>query len=222
MSTNAQLLDRMALRLGSRTNVAIRTNLVSEVNAAIELLEQGSFLPWFLEEHSTTLATVADQDTITLPTGFLREIEEEKPWVILAANDNDRVILKKRDSGFIVQRNHPDITNSPQVYAVRNTDILIGPIADQVYSISFPYYKASNDPMVDDTNAATNPWLINAADWVLNLGASVVADLHLQNTKLATRLQGYAGATRGEVLKTHTARQMQNWDDDADKFAGEG
>lgn len=221
MPTNSELIDRVALRLGSRTNPALRPKIVIEVNAAIELLEQASFLPWFLQDYDTTLATITSTDTINLPANFLREIEEAKPWFVDTENDNDRVELKKREVDFITKRNRSDVLSYPQVYAIRNTKMLIGPACDRIYTINFPYYKASGNPLADNGSAATNPWLIKASAWVLNLAGSIVAGLHLQNPKLAQQLQGYAGAARTEMLKSHTAREMQNWDDNVDKFAGE-
>jgi hypothetical protein len=220
MALNSELVDRVMLRLGTRTNAALRTGIVSEVNAQIEILERASFLPWFLEDNSVTVTTVADQDWIAAPARFLREIEEDEPWFTDA--DDGRRFLVKREPTQIQRANDPDSTDYPQVYAVRGDNtILFGPIPDDAYTITFPCYRKSNVVFVDDGAAVTHPWLLDAADWVLNLAGAVVADLHLQNTSLSQRLGAYAGAARSEVWKHHTARLMANFEDTADKFAGE-
>jgi len=219
VTINSELVDRIALRLGSRTNPNLRPGIVSEVNAAIALLERASFLPWFLEDPSAVLAnTVQSVSTVALPNQFLRQIDVTKPFYYV---DNVSQIMNKREAHYINQRNTSLKEGPPTAYHVQKTTVLIGPIPDKVYTITFPSYVASNSVFADNGTVVANEWLIYASDWIMNLAGSIVAGLHLHNRNMAKELQAYAGAAKGEIYKDHVAREMANFDDDVDKFVGE-
>jgi hypothetical protein len=217
LSTDADWIQLLMNRLGQRTGTTLRAKVVDEINASIEEIEKGSFLPWFLETENTEV-TVASTRTIALPTGFLREIENRSIQIL--DGDSKWQLLKKLriedlDSQF---RNASE--GRPTRYALSGLNIFVGRTPNDVYTIDFPYMKATT-AITDSGAAATNPWLTNAHNWILSHAGVTVASLQLQNQKLAGVFGSVAARARQELMNSHEAREHTNHQySDVDRLVG--
>lgn len=219
LSTNADYIDLLIGRLGRRstTQTTLRALVVDEINSSLRELERGRFLPWFLETVAI-LTTVADDRTITLPTGFLREIENQSVEIIASSTvTNDLIKLRVEDLNTLYK---DDAAGLPARYAIGEPSIYWGPKPDAAYAVSFPYI-AESTAVPDDAVVATNPWLINAHNFVLSHAGIQVAGFHLQNQKLAELFGAATARGRLELVGHHEAREHTNMDySDADKLVG--
>src|SRR4051812_12445479 len=80
--TPNKILDLLMVQLGNLTDATVRSNILLEMNLQQDVLEGGPFKPWFLISTEQQLNVVASTRDILLPTGFLREIDELKLFII--------------------------------------------------------------------------------------------------------------------------------------------
>lgn len=204
MTTNAELLNQAMSRLGQRKSTRVRADVVTEINTAIEVLERGTFRPWFLEK-TATLAVVKDDTFAALPTDFLIEAEEVRPYFVLEGKVH---YLTKRFYGMLVGETPPEV----RYYAIRGNDFHFRRPADIAYSIIVPYYAQTNDLLVDDTTDVSNPWLLNAQDWVFGKALGVVAAFHVHNQELAVNFSAAERQAKSDIYIFHEARINENQD----------
>lgn len=205
MTTNSELLDQAMSRLGQRASTRVRADVLAEINTTIDRLERNPFLPWFLEKDAT-LSVVANDTSVALPSDFLREAEESRPYYVL---DSKVHYLTKRL--FAALPGEDDAT-SVKFYAIRGETFYFRMAADQSYTITLSYYAAQTGNLVDDASTVSNLWLTKAHDWVVNEALTKVAAFHVQNEKLAILLKGDASAARKELYGYHEARINENQD----------
>ena len=221
MATNSELIDRLARRCGSKTATAFRAKIVDEVTAVIDLLEMGSFMPWFLENEAD-LTTVASTRTVALPSDFLREVDDGVVYYQKSSTEYMELVKTEKerlDASFLTGD-----PGEPEGYALWGTNVYLGPTPDDAYTIKWPYYKSEQtaNPFADNGNAVTNKWLIYATEWMLSQAGYMLADFTLHNPQLALRFQAAVKTGRSEFIKSQTARDSTNRDySDADKYAGE-
>jgi len=219
LSTNEDYINLLIGRLGRRdnTDATMRALIVDEINSSIVELEHGRFLPWFLET-STTLVTVADIRTTALPTGFLRETENQAIQIADTTGTLSHMIKLRLEDLDALYRN--DAAAQPGFYAIGEPNIYWGKTPNAAYNISFPYMAATT-AIADNTNAATNKWLTLAHNFILSHAGTQVASLHLQNEKLAGIFGAITGRARMELVGHNEARQHTNMDySDADNLVG--
>lgn len=182
--TNAEVIDLMMKRLGDRRATVLRAQVLKELNAKIFQLEQGDTLPGFLIEDMTSLVTVADQDYIAVPTGFIREVEEgefemqnsEGSWFELKkiARDKQRRYFRELGTGF------------PETYALFGNRFYFGYTPDAVYSIRTQLYMHTS-PIVDNQDEVTNPWLVQFLNFTTFSALMVIAATHVHSNELIQR-----------------------------------
>ena len=204
MATNAEILDIAMSRLGKRSSTRVRTDVVSEINSTIARLEQGDFRPWFLEQ-TATLSLVSGDTFKALPSTFLIEAQESRPYYV---EEGTVYYLEKRFYGTLLG----EVPTSLKYYAIRGSNIHFRMAADKAYTLYVDYYAKSNDALVDNASAATNVWLLNAQDWVLNEACARVAGLHLGSDPLAAKLTAAAAKDKRDIFVFHEARINENQD----------
>ena len=206
MPSGQDALNAMMRRLGRRTEAQLRTDCLDELNALIDEIENGPFFPFFLEAEDTSLVTVASVRTVALPTDFGLEIEESAFRIKNADGDfkyPNKMSKEEIDGKYL--NADPDF---PTAYAIFGNDIYLGPTPDVVYTMALPYYKTTG-ALADD--ATDDPlWLKHAFNWVCNEAGSSVADLVMQNQKLADRLMLRAVKAKKALWKQHNAREHIN------------
>lgn len=204
MSTNAEIIELAMSRLGQRKSTKVRADVISEINSSIEELERGTFHPWFLEE-TATLSIVANDVSKALPTDFLLEAEESRPYYV---EEGKTYYLTKRFYAALLAEEPTTL----KYYAIRGETLHFRMAADKAYTIYVDYYAKTVDPIVDNSDTVSNPWLINAKDWVVYEALTTVAALHLQNQELGATMSVLAGKAKRDLYIHHEARISENQD----------
>lgn len=188
--------------------LAFRTTLASEIVAALQdsqiELEHEPFLPWFLAEEDTSLVTVATVQEVSLPSGFIREYENDALRFIPSDIDEDARILQKDTATFLRLRFSG--IGEPRGFAVQRTDMLIFPIPDDVYALGFRFYKQDETLSSGSTE---NLWLTHAHELMIGIAGLKIA--------MATRdkagieiFSAYEARGRARLLRGSEARENEN------------
>lgn len=156
-------------------STALSSNIVAALQDCQAELETRRFLPKFLVVYEQDLVTVADQETVNLPTGFLRENEDDGPLYYID-EDGGRHELDKQDMTFLRQAFRGELEvpseGAPQAYALGSTALHIFPKPDDVYNLKFSFYKADD---VLSEGASENKWLIHAPDVLVGMAGLRIA-----------------------------------------------
>ena len=145
---------------------------------------------------NAAISTVANTQTISLPTGFL-EIENIGLSSVSPQTTLSVVTPEILDKSY---PNHYS-PGQPVIYCILGDTLVLGPTPDAVYTVSVDYYKRWDALTVTATN-----WLLTNFPMVYLSGCMVEAAMYLQDTdKVALWDSRY----RAEVL------QLQQMDDAA-------
>lgn len=203
-------VDLIMSRLGNRTQASLRSIVVSEMEIVqSDLLDRLEFKPWFLRTTDSTLVTVAESDTVTLPSNFSGFDDD---WGGVWWKDTSRASydqwtklekIRYADAVAAYRDDEDGLLGSPKVFDIANLTLLLRPVPDMVYSLKLDYYKLDTAPT--DTTA-TNLWLTYAPKLLIASTAQIVAATHLQNTELAQTMQGEMETALKQLWKTHERR----------------
>lgn len=148
-----------------------RTDNTAQAQAEIKMaqieLERNAFLPWFLITIDDSLATVADTETVALPTGFIREPDEEETCVWIEDQSTTPYqytkLIKTHTYAEILAKYRYDENQEPKAYYVEAaSNYRFRPIPEAVYPLRVMCY-------VKDTvlsSNITNSWCTHAPDLV--------------------------------------------------------
>lgn len=208
LSTNSEYIDLLMSRLGARQNPRLRSMVTMEFQLMQATLEQGSFIPWFLQR-DIPVALDIGVTSYDLPDGFLREIES-LPWE-LSGNDIGTPVLKKKQLDWLLEKCDEEAIGQPVFYGVSKDWFLVYPAADIAgYSVSVRGYFAQD--LISDTSAPANLWLTKGSSWLLNEVGSIVSRTHIQNPRLAEQFAKEAQKARLDLIAATEARQATNID----------
>lgn len=156
-----EVIAMIALKCGNRSDQ--NTNILNALKLVQQYeLEEGDFIPWFLFKHSASLATVADTETISLPSDFIRVPLEEEGGLWITNDDGRREV--KKDDLAVVRRRYQGYTNQlPSKYAIAGDKMYFGPYPDAVYALDLSYYGHDTLPAAGSTNL----WTQNAPDLLI-------------------------------------------------------
>lgn len=107
-------------------------------------LERQVDLPWFLRSQVTTLQCIANQDTMFVPTGFLKEWNDDPLQVETLNSSGTALIWKRLDKDVPIylretlQEQSPGV---PQAYSRIVGYFQLFPTPDAVYNFRLTYYK---------------------------------------------------------------------------------
>lgn len=204
MNTNKELIDLAMSRLGSRKSQRLRDSVVSEINQAIVTLERGTFLPWFLQ--NTASLVFAAGDTIkALPATFAREQEDTRPY-----------FLTDTKATFLTKRLYPQLLreepNEIALYSINGNDFHLRRVPTEAITIYVDYYARIGGTLVDNEDAISNSWLLDASDWVLGKALKTVALGPGGNRNLATDMAALETSARNDIYAYHESRVHTNQD----------
>lgn len=204
----SQAIARINQGLGFRaTGNALEANIVLMLQEAQRFLEKGKTLPKFLLQEGQTLTLAEGAHTTALPTGFLRESDENPLHLFPTDSSKPRYLRRRiyRDAAQatdLIQEDDPDEAaepGAPRVYTIRKSTVDFITNADQEYILYWDYYKAA-DVLVSD---AENAWLAYVPEWLIGeAGFRLAMDLRDNDavTKFdRLRNDGYR-ATMGELV----------------------
>jgi len=203
MSTHSEIIDLGMSRLGRRRSTEVRRDLVTEINSFLKRLSRQSFKPWFLMDMDT-LTFEAGEVVKPLADDFSLEVEASRPFFTY---DGEVEYLQKLSYAMLEGQ-----TGTKNFYAIEGNNIHIRPTPSEQQVVSFLYYKNDEGELVDNAIEATNLWLVNAEDWIVNSAASRVARFHTIARDLAQDLADDAREFKTELYVLHEARKHQNMD----------
>lgn len=203
-------VDLIMSRLGNRTQASLRAIIIAEMTLTqSDIAQRLDFRPWFLRETNTSLATVAEVDSVTLPSDFDGFDEDWGGvwWKDTNLPEYDQWTkverLRLSDAVAAYRDGEDGVLGSPEVFDIANLTLLLRPVPDAVYSLKIEYYK--NDAAPTDTSS-TNLWLTYAPKLLIATTAQTVAAQHLQNADLAQTMQGEMQTALQSLWKAHESR----------------
>lgn len=200
MATNTENIDLMMSRLGQRRSERVRADAIAELNAAIVDKERQPFIPWFLA--GTEQVAVSTGETFKLiSNNYLREVEDTQPYYML--DGRPKRLLK-------VTVEELDLYNgsatAPEVYTIIGNEFHFRPMADEPRTIFVRCYTRSADPIVDNDQETSNPWLINAFEYITSAALKKVAGLHIKDQEGAANFTALETQHRRELYTFHESR----------------
>ena len=201
---NSEQIDIWMSRLGQRKSQRLRTDLVAEINAAIQDLESQPFVPWFLQK-TATLSVATGDSFKDLPSDFFIEREGTRPYYVL---EGTTYFMRKMISGAIF--GFTTTSTRPIRYSLTGNEFHFRPVADQAYSILVPYYGKTGGGVLDDSNEVSNLWILNATEWIANKALKVTARTHAQNQPLAADFAALEIQAKNNLYRLHEAREHVN------------
>lgn len=166
---------QMLKQCGQRQNdSAARDDAIVEFVNTQNRLERGKVQPWWLLQLYTNGSFVTGQgsDTVALPTGFLREVDDSVTDVgsLWYYDDGTWRIIYKEDYA-IAQRKYGNKTPSrPERYCLLGNNIMLFPAADKVYTLRLLAAFADVSlagPYGDSGTNVENNWLKYAPDAII-------------------------------------------------------
>lgn len=167
---------------------ALESTIVSMLQEAQRDLERGKTLPRFLLQENQTLALVSGAHTAALPTGFLRE-SDDNALHFFPSTTTRPVFLARRyfkdsllaPSETLEDSPLPSQSVPPSVFVIRKTTIDFVTNANQNYTLYWDYYKAAALLTTD----IENEWLVEtpgpsmgAPEWLIGeAGYRIAKDL---------------------------------------------
>lgn len=141
-------------------------NIVLALQEAQKELEQGKTLPKFLIQEFQGLLLLAGNNSVALPTGFLRINDQVKPYYIATGDTQNTYLPVVRDFSVGQERYYlgTAFSGAPRAFTVMKSSIqFYNTAADKNYTILWSYYKSA---AVLDTDIE-NEWLTNAPNWLI-------------------------------------------------------
>jgi len=202
-------VDLLMLRLGNRTDTAMRDKIIAEMAQVITTKLEGEFpLPWFLLTRDATLVTVADTETVAVPTNFLGEWEDGG---LARIDANGKEVKLVRDD-YATIRDRKDGSGTPDYYDLVGDNYYLRDIPDAVISLVVWYFATavSIAGTYGDAANVENGWLKHASDLVLAETGLVIAGQYLQSKEMVAGFAAQAAAARARLDTKITEREESN------------
>ena len=197
--------------LVSRSDSTARTYSVLACEVVLQNLDNSPFHPWFLEQYADlTCAGDSVDNTVALPSDFLDFKEDGYIWYFPVSGDKsiiNRGFLEDLEDVYANQ----DAAHPVEACALAGSTMYLGPTPDEAGHVKFWYTQSTTAP-ADITTAITNPWILNAADYVAHRVAEKVARDRLRNPKRADELMATATTLRTELFRMNEGRKHSNMD----------
>lgn len=192
----------LGLRLNNRKGIEAR--ILAEMDAVQEqILEENSWLPWFLESELAQAATTPGERRVSLPSDFLQEIEESHLWIVGDDGSRQRLLKGSYDR---LQAQLPG-EGRPSRFCISGEYFHLFPTPNEIWTLEMRYY--AKDARMSADNVETK-WLKYAGDLVIACVGEVMASKHYQNAALAAEFAKDKSAAWDRLLMKHTALQEIN------------
>jgi hypothetical protein len=193
--TRDEAVSFIQYELGNRSDLT--EEIITRLQSAQRLIEQGRTLPYFLMQEDASLALASGSADISFPTGFLREVQDET--FHFTSDDDEAVYLEKMVLQEGEQRFVDEDAGQPIAYAIRKTAWRFWPSRDTAYTLTYSYYKSATSLV---TNASDNAWLVYAPEILIGKAGAAIAHV-IGHERAAIRLGGMeAEGWRGAMAET--------------------
>ena len=189
-----QIISLVLARLGRQeANTYLIAQAELELTLIQETLEAGAFLPWFLLSDETTLNFTANNRSVSLSSGFLREFEDFPVYLYDAADDDPYTKLEKDEFDYLEARYGDAGTGTPHSYSLQGDQLQLFLTPDANGTLRYKCFEREAE-LTD--SVLTNAWTVNAPDLLVAEIGTVMAGY----MKDAERLQMFI-AQRGVAMQ---------------------
>lgn len=162
-----------------KRGLGYRSDKTDEIKAKLRLaqdeLERGKTLPRFLINEDESIALTADTNTWTLPSNFIREVDDFGDPNSQFDSDGDIVNLERLPYDVGYSRYGGADAGSVVAYSKRGSTFVFWPTPDEDTTLTISYYAHADDP----ATASSNAWSENAPGLLIGLaGMMIAADVH--------------------------------------------
>lgn len=208
--TGAEFLTLLMGRLGGRTSATTRATALLEAKLVQQTeLEEGAFLPWFLINRSLTGTLSVGARELAVPTGFIRELDEEDA-VLVTNPDGKEVNLVKKPYNELRNWHGLDATaDVPENYSLSGDKFLIFPLPNLVLATRYRVYAGVT--VVND-DAVETLWTKHAADLLLAYTGYNMATKHLAWPEKAAEFSADKSTAMSRLIAMNTAREEASLD----------
>jgi len=165
MADADKIISRVKRRLG-RTRADNDIEILDEMEAFQDFIEQGPTMPWFLlENFDQTTPQAAGVEILTelVPADFLREFRAYGLYVY--DDEGKKKACKKEDYEFVMAQTTMSGQNTPY-YALLGDEILIRPTYDEEKTYGMWYYKSEDAVAAGESNGYTENLSEYMISWV--------------------------------------------------------
>lgn len=161
---------RIQRGLGFRSDLS--DEILSALQEAQDDLEAGKTLPYFLLEEDQSLVLPSGQNSISLPSVFIREFEDEPIRYVPEGEETPFYVKRRRwDEAVAAYADHD--AAGPAVYVLRENSLYFLPTADQEYTLTWSYYRTASAVSLNGENA----WLAHRIGkwWLIGQAGVIIA-----------------------------------------------
>ena len=167
----SEAIELVKQGLGFRTGTAIDTAVVNSMKLVQTTLEHEAMLPWFLVSDLLSSETKVGDGRVSLPKGFLREVEHGALWITESVGTDPQELPKKEFDW--IHKKYGTTPGFPRYYSILGKFFRLGPVPDAKYPLTIICYLA--DELLNEEKE--NLWLLHAPDLlVARTGLKVAGD----------------------------------------------
>lgn len=164
MVTRSEAVVRINDGLGFRpSGHSLEPKIILRLQEAQRDLESGKTLPRFLIREDQPLTLLAGTHTAALPTGFIREDDDNRLHFFTPTSDIAQYLKPKRYNDAVIANLREQGPIGPSVYVIRASTIDFVTTADVNYSLVWNYFAAASLLTADIENS----WLREASEWLI-------------------------------------------------------
>lgn len=201
--TGQQALNMMMARM-NRTNATLRANCLLEIIQYQQMeLEKGAVMPDFLIVRDASISLTAANRRFTLPSDFLRELDEDETLWILDDDSEYHPMLKGDYEDFQDEFEMSATGELPLNYALQGLYGYTFPIPTVNRTLKMDYY-GTGGTVADD--AVETVWLKHASDLLIGGAGAIVNALYVKDAEAAVAFAAMEQRGRNRLLTEQTAR----------------
>lgn len=204
--TQAQVITQALARCGNRgSDTTLQAIATTEVLLIQQELEQSQTLPWYLLA-TTTLTVTANTATVSVPTDFLRETNEDEGalfWNDTTVTPAEKIRLRKAEYAFLVDKYRGASAGTPEMYALVGSSFITFPTSNVNGTCELGYYAATTTL---GASGSTNVWTTYSPSLVVAALAEKLAGEYIQDYPLEQRHKAVKDREYARLVLNETAR----------------
>jgi len=209
MATIDSIVTRIGRRLrrGVLTGTNLNTEIIDELVAAQDKLEEGATLPWFLKhkESEPANANVEIIDVVIDLTATFIRFGDDEPLVYTdpTGDADEKVVLPQNSELLIMKQRFPGTGDIPKEFTLLGSEVILRPIPTQAITYQFRFLR--KDPTVP-AEGETTLWSTHFSDLLMNKAGMEIA-WTLRDETAAQRFERDLVIATSNFIKAVTARE---------------
>ena len=203
--TRDEAVALLKARLTRTNDSTLDAKIVTEMQfVQANVLEMGEIVPWFLITDHQTLATVAGDEKVAVPAGFLQEVETDALWIL--EDDGTYSPLRKESYDVIASLSDYEDSGQPEVYSLDDAYFRLRPVPDAIFTLRLRAFM--RDTVL--TTDIENNWLKWAPDLLIAETGAIIAGNYLRDSEMFTAFANEASRARDRLMRNDLARSNAN------------